>query len=242
MTSTQITFDNLPNEQDSLCEVFIIESVTEHDGYVLFQQLKLLGGRPRYIPVRNLNDFKAAMAVFRMSNYRFLHISCHGDKSCSKVKIGKTWYFYESIADAFPCALKSRRVSFSACELGNDDFTRVLNSRNHWIHSITAPSKAVDSKIAAAYWVSFYTLCFQYPRIKGKKVSIASKPIEKIIETLNPVFGGDFYFAYSDTVKKCISSKQICQDRWIENQDIPYSSFKLAEVLETTPITGNEKC
>ena len=228
-----LKFDHFPLEKDSKSEVFIIESITdsdpkketEMDGSVLAQQLKLMGASPLYVPVRSLNDFKAALVMFCMSSYRFLHISCHGDKNNEKIKLGEDWYHYEQIADALPEALKSRRVSFSACELGNEQFVKVLNSKNKWIHSIAAFSDQVDSKIASAYWIAYYTLCFDNVKIKGGGASLSSKNLMKIIKQLDAIFGCGSFFAYSNTVGQEIVTKHLVNQKWTKAHKMPYSEF-----------------
>ena len=138
MKNKTITFKNFASEQDVVSEVFIIEALTRDDvrdgmldGYVLYQQLKMMGGDPRYVRVSSENDFKASLVMFRESNYKFLHISCHGDKEKRQVRIGDTWFGYMRIAIASMQMLKSRRVSFSACELGNEEFCKRLFEKNH---------------------------------------------------------------------------------------------------------------
>lgn len=231
MTETKLSFKGFPNEKDSRFEVFIIESSTEEDGYVLYRQLKLLGGNPRYIKVACLNDLAAALVLFRQSNYRFVHISCHGDKAQEKIMIGEEWHTYDKVVSLFPRCFKSRRVSFSACELGNDTLTRELNSRNHWIHSIVAPSVEVDPKISAAYWVAFYTLCFDgCVSVSGNGgPSVHTDKLMEVMEKLDVVFGGDFYIAYSDSKRHRIISRQLSNGQWIDSVSMQYSSFKIDE-------------
>lgn len=221
----EMKFKGFPLEKDSRSEVFIIESCPEKDGSILAQQLVLMGASPLYVPVRSLNDFKAALVMFAMSGYRFLHVSCHGDKRNEKVKLGEVWYSYEQFATAFPGVLKSRRMSFSACELGNEQFVKVLNKENNWIHSISAFSRKIDEKIASAYWVAYYTLCFNDVKIKKHGASISSENLMSIIKNLDAVFNCGSFFSFSNTVEKAIVTQQLVGGKWTNPNTMPYSTF-----------------
>lgn len=201
MNKMRIDFDDFPEEQKSLPQVFIIEGVRDDDiqnhrvdGYILYKQLLLLGQEPRYVVVTGLNDFKAALVMFRQSNYRVLHISCHGTRDA--VNLSKELIDYNTFADATRDCLKSRRIFFSACELGNIQLAELLFKVNKGMHSFVASQHPVEFKYASAFWVAFYTKYFEF---QGKLTH------QKMLEALSPLvqyFGVQTISAAVDTKKQ----------------------------------------
>jgi hypothetical protein len=68
-------------------EAFIIESLTFEDenlqrfeGSFLSQILHLAGKEPKYYYIRTEKELRKILKLFQQSDYRYLHISCHGSK------------------------------------------------------------------------------------------------------------------------------------------------------------------
>ena len=90
MKSMTLKFDEMPDEQFTDPEVFIIECLCQEDwkagyrdGFNLYSQLLMSGRRPRYVQALSENDLKAALAMFRHSKCRFLHFHSTGQAIAS---------------------------------------------------------------------------------------------------------------------------------------------------------------
>ena len=166
MKTISLKFEDIPDETKSHAEVFIIEMLPldnikkgQLDGEILCRQLELMGRQPRYIRVNDQNEFRAALLIFRQSNYRYLHISCHGMNDT--VVLGSEFSDYYDFAQMTAGMLKSRRISFSACCLGNQPLAEELFKNNPGMHSFLAPKDTIPFETASAFWVSFFTLMYQ---------------------------------------------------------------------------------
>lgn len=173
MKEITMQLEDIPDEAKSRAEVFIIESLLEKDveekrldGEILYQQLCLIGQSPRYIRVNDQNEFQAALVIFRQSNYRFLHISCHGSED--SVRLGADRCDYLDFARMTNGMLKSRRVSFSACKLGHPALAKALFQENKGMHSFLAPQGNIKFGTASVFWASFFTLLYENCHFRGK--------------------------------------------------------------------------
>lgn len=188
MDKLTITLDDVPDEQLTLPEVFIIECLSlkdwrdgKRDGFDLYMQLLLSGRRPRYVQAMCENDLKAALIMFRQSKCRFLHFSFHG--SLDSISLGDGLCNYASFADAIRGFLNSRRVFISACECGNHELFRRIYKTNPVTHSILAHSDKVAFDKAVAFWIAFYYTLYQ--RIMKSATSMDAVEISKPLTTKN---------------------------------------------------------
>lgn len=144
-------------------DVFIIESLPEtdpHDGKILCDALKFSNKTPRYCSVQNSDEFENALLQFQDSNYRYLHISCHGERDRVSFADGG-WSDDRDFAGMFhSLSLPVVRVFFSACLLGRKDFSEKIIRANSAIHSIVAPCPKVKFTLSLAFWIAFYTTIF----------------------------------------------------------------------------------
>jgi len=69
-------------------EILIIESLSFEDeraerfeGRIISQILALSGKECEYRYIRTKRELKALLGQFASSRYRYLHLSCHGDRS-----------------------------------------------------------------------------------------------------------------------------------------------------------------
>jgi len=145
-------------------EVFIIETCTSQDvtkdlrdGYKLKCYLESSGidKRPKYRFVFDVDDLKTAIREFFYSHYKYLHVCCHGSKS--SIQIGnKDQLSYDTFAKLFSGALDRRRVTFSACQLGNVDFVKEFFSFNKTLHSLIASVPTTASYDMLLLWAGVY--------------------------------------------------------------------------------------
>jgi len=149
----------------TLPEVFIIETLDPDDegngrfeGSILSRMLRLHGKNPKYRYVRTRNQFRAAVAQFGRSRYRYLHISCHANSESMRTTNQDDIEFKKLAAILRP-HLRNRRLFLSACDMVNDNLARqVLPSTG--CYSIIGPDEDVRFTDAAVLWASLYHLMF----------------------------------------------------------------------------------
>ena len=122
--------------------------------------------------------------MFRQSNYRILHISCHGNRDT--IRFSDEYVDYNSFAELTRGYLKSRRIFFSACELGNRNLAQALFKFSKGMHSFVAPQNSVPFHIASAFWVSFYTnyfnACVNNKNLTHRELLDGLKPLTRYFD------------------------------------------------------------
>lgn len=191
----------------TIADVFIIESLTPEDeaanrleGQRIADFLRLAGKQPHYYYFHSKNELPSLLDLFRQSDYRFLHMSCHA--SMDAVATTKDQISYAEFARICAGYLPLRRAFFSACELGNELFSTCLAARNKGMHSIVAPAEHIFFDHAAAIWSTFYVSVFSYNAGRMTGVDIRQR-----IETLCTLFPVDFH----------VSTYHPALDRWFHN-------------------------
>lgn len=187
-------------------EVFIIESLTFDDekaerfeGKILANVLKMCGKNPIYFYFRTEAELEEIAKKFRVSGYRYLHISCHGNDTAIYTTLGEIPY--ARFADIFKGRLKNRRLFVSACGVGNELFSTIVAGRNNkGMYSVAAPSNSIRFDHAVALWSSFYVKAFSI-----NDDAMKGNDIKDCIKTLCSLFGESFHW----------SSYKAQSDRWI---------------------------
>ena len=177
----------------TIADVFIIESLAKTDegrhryeGQRLAELLRLSGKNPKYFYFQSKDELPHLLKLFKLSDYRYLHVSCHA--SFDTVETTNEILSYDEFARLFKGYLKLRRVFFSACELGNDLFTTCLAGTNKGMHSVVAPAEVIDFDHAAAIWAAFYVSVFA-----RNANAMNGADIRRRIETLCALFPVDFH-------------------------------------------------
>jgi hypothetical protein len=108
----------------SHAEVFIIESLTLNDerrqrfeGRIISQILALSGKKCEYYYVRTRRELVAMLKQFSSSNYRYLHLSCHGDDSSMATTFDAI--SFSEFGPLIKPYLRKRRLFVSACSMTN---------------------------------------------------------------------------------------------------------------------------
>ena len=125
-------------------DVFIIESLPDqdpHDGKILADMLRLAGKNPIYYTCKDSDSFTAGLKIFAASQYRFLHLSCHGTADSVKFQSGEIldYMAFSSLFEGIK--LNVTRLFFSACELGNQNLSLELFKKNKSLYSFVAPCR-----------------------------------------------------------------------------------------------------
>lgn len=149
----------------SKANVFIIESLkfsneknNEFEGKFLSQILHLGGKNAIYYYVRTKKELKAVLDIFGRSDYRYLHISCHGSHSTLATTLDKIPF--PEFGELIRPYLRKKRLFVSACSSVNDDFARAVIPKSG-CYSLIGPTKCIYFNDAAIIWASFYHLMFR---------------------------------------------------------------------------------
>lgn len=145
-------------------EVFIIESLDwddeleeRYEGRILTDILRLSGKSPLYYYVRTKQELKEVMKRFQSSNYRYLHLSCHGDAESVATTLDDV--YFEELGQIINPYLNKRRLFVSSCEVVNKDLAKTIIQPSG-CSSIAGPTEEVYFSDAAILWASFYKLAF----------------------------------------------------------------------------------
>lgn len=157
-------------------EVFIIESLTFEDernnrqeGKIISNILELNGKQSEYFYIRTKAELLEVVDIFYDSDYRYLHLSCHGNRNCMATTLDQI--SFEELGEILRPCIHERRLFFSACELANPELAQAVLPGSE-CYSIIGPSQAVRFSDAAILWASFYHLVFQHDPETMKRDSL----------------------------------------------------------------------
>lgn len=177
----------------TVADVFIVESLAKEDerehrfeGQRLADLLRMSGKNPKYFYFQSFNEIPHILQLFKLSNYRFLHVSCHA--SLTKLCATHDEIDYAGFAALTKDFLKLRRVFFSACEVGNELFSTLIAAQNKGMHSIVAPAQKIYFDHAAAIWGAFYVSIFA-----NAGDGLSGEEIKSRFRTLCQLFPVDFH-------------------------------------------------
>lgn len=146
-------------------EVFIVESLDFKDeeaerfeGKILTEILRMCGKTPLYYYIRTKRELREVLKFFAASNYRYLHLSCHGNRESIWTTLDEV--SFNTLGGLLrPCG-SGRRLFVSACESVNNDLADAVMPESGLI-SIGGPCENVTFDEAAVLWASFYQLMFR---------------------------------------------------------------------------------
>jgi len=177
-------------------DLFIIESLKVEDeinerfeGKLLQQGLKISGMHPYYCYVRTAQEFNQAIELFLHSQYRYLHLSCHGSPN----GIFTTLDFLPNaeLSENLTSKLKNRRLFVSACEVGSGILNLLVQGKNHGMYSMISPIDSIRFDVAYAFWIAFYTKLYSVD-----KEGMSIDEIKKAVNQLTQFFGVRFSLSY----------------------------------------------
>ncbi len=184
-------------------ELFIIESLTLKDeekkrreGEILSRMLNLSGKtKTRYFYIRTKRELEEIIDIFDESQYRYLHLSCHANKTEMSTTLDDI--SFEDFGSMLGPCLENRRVFVSACEMANRILAKQL-LQDTGCYSLIGPAKAINFDDAAAFWVSFYHLMF-----KANEQGMARKNLQWCITELSALFDEPVnYYSTSRSMKQ----------------------------------------
>jgi hypothetical protein len=174
----------------ALPNVFIIESLNfddedndRYEGKFLSHILNLDREKKTsiYYYIRTKKELVEILNKFDSSNYRYLHISCHGNDKNLNMTLDKIPYV--EFGKIVRSHLNKRRLFLSACEVVNRGLAKEIIPDTE-CYSLIGFGKTVEFADAAVIWASFYHLMFKKNPNAMKRKYI--RPIlQKIKETYN---------------------------------------------------------
>lgn len=209
----------------NICDLFIIESCSNcsddfiPEGEDIVHALHRIGKKPILISVENKDDLKRALKIFKASKYRYLHFSCHGTDSDIALANGDNLSYQEFAQISHNC-FNIKRIFFSACELGNCNFSNEIAMQNVGIQSIVAPIEKESSITLASFWCAFYTSIL-LPELsidinsKLEYKTVTPKSHMKLVELKRKLclainlYGRPFHISYHETSKDVLYHEKL---------------------------------
>jgi len=140
--------------------VFILESLDFEDekrgsfeGEIISQILSMSNIKHKYFYIRTRREFEYFIDQFAKSNYRYLHISCHG--STDKISTTLDDISFQDLGIILGDKLDRKRLFLSSCLSTNESLAEAIFPTSDCI-SIVGPNKEINMDDAAIFWSSFY--------------------------------------------------------------------------------------
>ena len=166
--------------------VFIIESLNfsdekaeRYEGKFLSKILHLGGIPSEYYYIRTQIELEKVLEIFEKTEYRYLHLSCHGSEKSIETTIDSI--SFTEFADIITPYLDYKRLFVSACsaakkELANEIFPYCK------CYSLIGFDKEIYFNDAAITWASFYHLILKSDKMKFDNISPIVKKLSELFE------------------------------------------------------------
>lgn len=145
--------------------VFIIESLDFEDetnkhfeGEIISKILNFSNIQHQYHYVRTKVEFEHFIKEFNKSNYRYLHISCHGNTR--EIATTLDSISFDDLIFILQNVLDRKRLFISACSSTNKSLANKIFPLTD-CYSIIGPAKDINMDDAAIFWASFYQIMFK---------------------------------------------------------------------------------
>lgn len=169
--------------------VFIIESLDLEDeekglfeGKILIGMLNMLGIKARYKYIRTKKELKVMIREFEESGFKYLHMSCHGDKKGIAMTLDDECFPFSELSKMFKNISDEKRLFLSSCNvMHKNNITKGMLDTQFL--SITGPMKTIYFHDGAIFWSSFYHLMFS-----KSKYSMDNVNMKETIEKLSNIF------------------------------------------------------
>jgi hypothetical protein len=146
-------------DDNSLCDVFIIDAYPYNDEEIteyglIKETLSLLRKKPITKRVETLQEYQAQLDSYVQSNYRYLHISSHGNHT--GLEIGENTINITKVFNGVNQNLRNRRIFISACEFTNDMLAKIIFNNTNCL-SLMGFEEEVRVDKTALFWSFFYS-------------------------------------------------------------------------------------
>lgn len=108
--------------------------------------------------VRTKAELEEVVNIFEDSEYRYLHISCHGSKRSMHTTLDEIPF--KELGTMLRSVLNGRRLFLTACSMANISLAKEIIPGSRCF-SMIGPKKEVGFNDAAILWSSFYHLMFK---------------------------------------------------------------------------------
>lgn len=187
--------------EKTLPYVFIIESLNFEDeknqayeGEIISRILSMSNIEHRYYYIRTKREFEHFIDEFLESNYRYLHISCHGSED--KISTTLDDISFQDFAFILDDKLDRKRLFLSSCLSTNESLARSILATSECF-SIIGPNEEINIDDAAIFWSSFYQKMF-----KDNARYMKNDKVKEAIKNLKEFFNVSIsYFASTNTAK-----------------------------------------
>ena|SRR2546425_6048357 len=147
-------------------EVFIIESLRLSDerrdrfeGQIIKDMLAFSGKECQYFYIRTKRELTRMLRLFTESEYRYLHLSCHGDEDTLATTLDSLTL--AELGEMLKPHLKHRRLFISACRMTNANLARAIWPDSECF-SLLGPVENIGFADAAILWASLYHVLFAH--------------------------------------------------------------------------------
>jgi hypothetical protein len=182
--------------------VFIIESLEFKDerhgffeGKLLSEILHLGGKKSEYFYIRTSRELEEVMEIFGNSDYRYLHLSCHGLRTSVSTTLDTIKL--KELSRIIGPYLGGKRLFMSTCLAANFRIAQQIIP-NFGVYSVVGPKGEVDFHAAAIAWASFYHLIFEENR-EGMKGRAIRTNLQRVSDTFRIHFN---YFSRNKKAEK----------------------------------------
>jgi len=153
------------NKEATIPGVFIIESLKFEDeeeqlfeGQILSNILHLNDVKSQYYYIRTKKELLRVLDIFYESNFRYLHISCHGGNK--KIYLTLDEIPYDELGKILEVYLYKKRLFLSACSSVNINLSKAIILPSQ-CYSVIGPINTIEFRDAAIIWASFYHLMYK---------------------------------------------------------------------------------
>lgn len=187
--------------------VFIIESLDFEDeetqafeGEIISKILKLSNIEHKYYYIRTKKELEYLLNEFLNLNYRYLHISCHGNENSISTTLDDIKF--DKLSILLADKLDNKRLFLSSCLSTNEKLADCIFPISD-CYSIIGPDKKINMDDAAIFWASFYQIMF-----KKNPKAMKKNDLKPMLEKLKKLYGISL---------KYYSATQLEQKGWKEN-------------------------
>ncbi len=164
--------------------VFIIESVTfeeeeenQLEGEFISQILHLSNIPSKYYFIRTEKELVEILKIFDKSNYRYLHISSHGNSTSLDLALDDIKF--KRLAEILNPYLDYKRLFISACSTVNESLAKQI-FKNKKCYSVIGPKKDIYFSDAAIFWASFYHLILEDDKMRYNNLQSKISKLSKL--------------------------------------------------------------
>lgn len=198
---------------NTIADVYIIESLDPDDegngrfeGVFLSHVLRLHGKNPKYQYVRTRREFKKAILKFGASRYRYLHLSCHGDRE-GLCTTNQDDIDFDELAELLQPHMEGRRLFVSACKMVHSNLAKAVIPASG-CNSVVGPVENIAFTDSAVVWAAIYHLAFSEDTEIITRSNLQTK-LKKACELFDVSFA---YYAKSSTEKRRYTRDLLADD------------------------------